>query len=141
LAIAVQAVRTARRLLKDAELATAIADSFLLPYVETVADERSYVWLSRANVLDEAIAAYKLAGDFVRQTAAYQMLLKFASNRNTADFARLRLAQLSQQDGNHQKALDYLKGIQSSGGGMAGVRRLIPGIEKKLQIQNNGGNQ
>jgi tetratricopeptide (TPR) repeat protein/DNA-directed RNA polymerase subunit RPC12/RpoP len=141
LAIAVQAARAARRLLNDAELAAAIADAFLLPHVESAADERPYVWLSRDNVFDEAIAAYKLAGDVLRQTAAYQMMLQLAPNRNTADFARLRLAQLCQKEGDHRRALDYLKAIHAQPGGMSGVRRLIPGIEKKLETQPLGGNQ
>jgi tetratricopeptide (TPR) repeat protein len=137
LAMAIQAGRGARRLLNDAELASAIADAFLLPNVKDSADEKPYVWLSRGNVIEEAIAAYKLAGDTVRQAAAYQMLLEFAPNRNTADFARVRLAELSQREGNHRRALEYLKEVEPGSGGMSAVRRLIPGIEKKLQLQSN----
>jgi tetratricopeptide (TPR) repeat protein len=143
LAMAIQAGRGARRLLNDAELASAIADAFLLPNVKQTADEKPYVWLSRSNVIEEAIAAYQLAGDKARQAVAYQMLLEFAPNRNTADFARVRLAELNQQGGNYRQALEYLKAVAPGSGGMSAVRRLIPGVEKKLHLQSNkdGGTQ
>jgi hypothetical protein len=137
LAFALQAVRGARKQLKDYALASAIADAFLLPSLAETADERATEWLSRLNVIEEACAAYKLARDPARQVIGYQLMLEHAPNRNTADFARYQLAQLSVKAGDGEKALNLLRSIDPNNGGMAGLRRLIPGIERKFQLDKS----
>jgi hypothetical protein len=136
LAFAVQAIRASRKQLKDYPLAAAIADAFLLPSLSETADERATEWLSRINVIEEACAAYKLARDPARQAIGYQLMLEYAPNRNAADFARYQLAQLSVKAGDGERALKLLNSIDPNNGGMAGLRRLIPGIERKFQSAN-----
>jgi tetratricopeptide (TPR) repeat protein len=136
LAIAVQAANGAADQLKDPALAVAISDAFLLPNFEEVGHDRPSEWLSKVSVLEEAIVAYIKADDEVRQYAAYQLLLKLAPDRNTADFVRFKIAQLDTKAGRHEQALKFLNGIEPGKGGMSGVRRLMPGIERKLQLQN-----
>lgn len=136
LAFALQATRAAARRIKDMPLAVAIADSFLLPHFETAGDTNSSAWLSSRSVLEEIIATYILAKDETRQTAGYRLMLERATDSNTADFVRFRLAQLSRKAGRDEEALKFLREITPGKGGMAGMRRLIPGIERKLQLQN-----
>jgi hypothetical protein len=136
-------MQAAARRLKDMPLAVAIADSFLLPHYETVGDPDPTQWLSPLSVLEKAVATYILAKDEVRQTAGYQLMLKQVSDRNAADFIRFRLAQLSRKAGRDAEALEFLRAIEPGNGGMAGMRRLIPEIERRLQIRpaSQGGKQ
>jgi hypothetical protein len=126
LAIAIHTSRAVVDRFKDTKLAVAITNAYILPNVE-VGDERSWVWLSRENVIERAITVYRDAKDNQRLIAAYELLLKYASNKNVADSARFQLARLHLQNGDKEKASQYAKEMDAQGG-MSGGKKTLSGL-------------
>ena len=128
-----EAGQCASQRVKDHVLAVKICEGYLMPHFEA-ADERHWKYLGRQNILEVMMDIYAEAKDPKKMIEIGKLLLANAPNRNTADGARLRLAQLLDQQGDYREALRYLKEIDEDAG-VGGARRLIPIIEKKLKMK------
>lgn len=117
------------RRLKDGLLGVAVADFFLMPGL-AAADRRHTQPLSRAAVLNTAVAAYVEAGEHGRVVYALERLLAIAHHRNAADATRYRLAHFLARAGDYDPAIRHLEQIDSSGGQPRSVRTLIARIRR-----------
>jgi tetratricopeptide (TPR) repeat protein len=117
--------------LKDGKLAVMICEAYVLPNLDA-ADSRHWKYLGRQNIIEVAIGAYAEAKDADNMGKMLKQAIDNAHNRNTADAARFRLAQVLDRQGKYEEALQYLKEIDENEG-VGGARRLIPDIEKKLK--------
>jgi hypothetical protein len=133
LGMALEAATRVMRTLKDSDLATAICDAYVLPYIKH-ADDRDSEPLSKENVLMGAIRIYHLSNDAERQAISYKLLIEHASDKNIAGMARMRLAEIQRKNGQFEDAVNNLKGIAPDSS-MAGARKLIPQVEKEFEKQ------
>lgn len=128
-----EACQCAGQRLKDDWLAVQICEGYLIPNLEA-ADDRHWKYLGRQQILETIADVYAQAKDADKFIRTLQAILENAHNRNTADAARLRLAQMLDKQGKYQEALRYLKEIDEKEG-VGGARKLIPEIEKKLKAK------
>lgn len=133
LGMAVEACRCATHRLKDTALAVQIAEGYLKPHLDD-ADSVQFKYLGRANVIEAIVDVYAEAKDAPKLIDAFKLLVRDAPNRNTADAGRLRLAQVLDRQGEYAEAIRYLKEIDDKEG-VAGAKRLIPELEKKLKAK------
>lgn len=131
LGIAVEASGCAVHRLKDTKLAVQICEAYIRPNLDA-ADENSWKYLSTENVIEAIVDAYAAAEDAPKMGEALKLLIEKADDRNTADAARLRLAQVLARQGEYEEAIRHLKDIDPEAG-VGGGRRLIGEYEKKLQ--------
>jgi hypothetical protein len=129
LGIAKEACRCAVTRLADQQLATAIADLYILPHLND-ADPLPWNALAAHQVLESAADAYAAAKNSAKLAKAFELLVEHAPNRNTADAARFRLAQLLSREGRTKEALRLLGEIDENEG-VGGARRMISALEKK----------
>jgi tetratricopeptide (TPR) repeat protein len=133
LGMAVEACRCATHRLKDATLAVQIAEGYLKPHLDD-ADSVQWKYLGRQNVIEAIVDVFAEAKDAPKLIEAFKLLVRDAPNRNTGDAARLRLAQVLDRQGEYAEAIRYLKEIDDKEG-VAGAKRLIPELEKKLKAK------
>jgi hypothetical protein len=126
-----EAAQCASHLIKDHWLATSICEAYMLPHFDD-ADERHWKYLSKQNILEVIIDLYAEAANATKTIELFKSLIEIAHNRNTADGARLRLAQLLDKQGEYKEAVRYLKEIDDKEG-VGGAKALIPVIEKKIK--------
>ena len=129
-----EASQCASQRLKDNWLAVQICQAYMMPHFEA-ADHRHWKYLSRQNILEVMADVYAKANDPKQYIEIMKMLIDNAPNRNTADAARLRLAQMVEKQGDYKEALRLLKEIDPSEG-IGSAKRLIPEIEKKLKSKS-----
>jgi tetratricopeptide (TPR) repeat protein len=115
----------------DRTLAAAICDAFVLPNLELAAPGQCD-WTSERNILEQLGIIFEEAKLPAKVEAVYKLLLEKAPNRNTADYARYKLAQLYFEKARYEEALACLKAIDPKEG-MGGVKEFIPVVEKKMQ--------
>ena len=128
-----EACQCASHRIKDHWLAVKICEAHLMPHMEA-ADSRHWKYLGRQNLLEVIADVYAQANDPKKFIEVLKLILENAHNRNTADAARSRLAQMLAKQGEFKEAIRLLKEIDENEG-VAGAKRLIPVFEKKLQAQ------
>ena len=131
LGIAVAVATATMQKAEDPELAIQIADAYLMTNLE-IADTKHWQYLSRETVLKTAIMVYGEAGANEKLLAAARIWKSEAHNQNTADAARFRAAQALEGLSRFDEAIVELEEI-SDATGMAGAKRRIPELRKKLE--------
>lgn len=131
LGLVCEACNCAAHRLKDPKLGVQICEAYVLPHLDD-ADPRHWKYLGKQNVIEVAVGAYAEAKDGEKMAAMLRLCVDNAHNRNTADAARFRLAQILDRLGQYEEALKHLKDVDDNAG-VAGAKRLIPDIEKKLK--------
>jgi tetratricopeptide (TPR) repeat protein len=130
LAVALHAAAALNDESNDHDLAAAICDAYVLPNLDA-AEPGQCEWASKRNVIEQVAIIYEDAKQTSKMEKAFKLLLETAPNRNTADYARYKLAQLCYQKGRYDEALQHLKDIDSKEG-MGGAKELISVVEKKI---------
>jgi tetratricopeptide (TPR) repeat protein len=131
LGVALEAAEWSSNQLKDHPLAVAICNAYVMPNLE-FADRRHWIVLGNHDIVERSIVIYLDAGDKTRYVEAYQVLLKIAHNRNTADAARVRLAEEMEKQGKYAEAIRYLQEIDDNEG-LGGAKLRIPVLQAKLK--------
>lgn len=131
LGIVQEAAKCASDRIKDHKLAVEIVEVYVLPSLDA-ADERSWKYLGKQNVLEAVAGVYAEAQDAAKFGQTLKRLIDNAPNRNTADAARFRLAQLLDREGKYEEALKHLKEIDPEEG-IGNALNMIPKVEKKLR--------
>lgn len=131
LGIARQAASCAIQKLNDHKLAIAICDDMLLPHLDD-ADKEHWGELNKIMVICTAGYVYRTTGQTDKWVSACRLRLEQAYNRNSADVARIKLAEALAARGDYEEAIRHLEGIDE-GGSLAGTRRLIPRYRQKLK--------
>lgn len=133
LGLACEACNCAAHRLKDPNLAVQICEVYIVPNLDA-ADIRHWKYLGKQNVLEVIVGAYAEAKDADKMADALRLCIDNAHNRNTADAARLRLAQVLMKQEKYAEALEHLNEIHPDEG-VGGGRSLIPEVEKMLKAK------
>lgn len=133
LGMAFQACQCSTHTLLDKWLSVQITEAYLEPHLED-ADPRHWKYLGKQQILEGMASAYAEARDADKYMEILKRLIYNAHNRNTADGARMRLAQMLDRKGQYEEAIRCLQEIDEKAG-VGGARRLIPDIEKKLKMK------
>jgi tetratricopeptide (TPR) repeat protein len=131
LGVALEAAWWSSNQLKDHPLGVAISSAYLMPNLDS-ADHRHWNVLSKQHIVEQAIVIYQDAGEKAKYVEAYQVMLKIAHNRNTADAARVRLAEEMEKQGKYAEAIRYLQEVHDNEG-LGGAKLRIPVLQVKLE--------
>jgi hypothetical protein len=131
LGILVEACRCAYSRLKDQQLAKMICEVYLEPNLE-LADPRPWKYIAKPHIRELMASVYAELKDAPKLTEIYRKMVEEAPDRNTADGARLRLAQMLDRQERYEEAIKVLKEIDDHAG-VEGGKRLISVIERKLK--------
>lgn len=115
---------------QDYDLSTVLAELYLMPNVAFASSHKG----SYRNRSDVAFTIINLMSprDYPRKKKAFELAMKFADSPGMADAARYRLASFAHEHGQKSDALAALRAINSAGD-LAGVRSLIPALEKEMK--------
>jgi len=119
-----------REKLRDAKLREGFMDALLLPNLDA-AYEESWKDLSRQSILERACAAYRENGSTSKQIAALKLIVEIADSPNGADWARIKLCEALDAQGNYQEAIAYLNQVKSPE--MSGSKTWVVEIQQKLE--------
>lgn len=131
LGMALETARVAFWNLRDYRLSALICDAYAIPYLG-VAHPDPTNGMSKQDILPEIATRYFEAKEIAKFTECYRLLLECAPNRNTADAARMRIAQGLELQGNIREAIEYLEQIDPQDS-MRGARERIPILKNKLK--------
>jgi len=131
LGMAFEATRCALARLGDKELAQQLCEAYLVPHLDD-ADSVPWNYLAKQNILEGIADVYAEAKNAKKLTETFQQLIASAPNQNTADAARLRLAQLLAREGKNDAAIQLLKEIDGKEGIGTG-KALLAELEKKVK--------
>jgi len=140
LAMVMASANCAMERLKDGWLASHIVDGYLLGHLDRAnPSDQSYV--GKTSLLTIACAIYLQAGEVERYAAAYQEMLQHAlkkSDDNTADAARLKLADAMLKLNRPEKAKEYLDAIGPQSSLSGGASKLLPKVMAALKAKKSG---
>jgi pentatricopeptide repeat protein len=84
------------------------------------------------------VDAYAEAHNAEKMIELFRLMIEKATNRNTADGARLRLSQVLEGVGKLEEAIACLKKIDDEAG-VAGAKQRIPELEQKVTEKKRKG--
>lgn len=96
---------------KDWWLSARLCEAFLLPHMD-IAHTLNGMEVSRREILEDSYASYDANAETINEVATLQFLLHFADSVNTADWARIKLAQTLAQQKKYRQAITYLQALQ-----------------------------
>lgn len=131
LGIARQAASCAIRKLNDHKLAIAICDQMLLPNLDA-ANKEHWRQLNKIMVICTAAYVYRITNQTDKWVNACRLRLEQAYSRNSADVARIKLAEALAARGDYEEAIVQLEGIDENGS-LASTRRMIPRYRQRIK--------
>ena len=131
LGIACHTASCAIRTLNDHKLSVAICDQMLLPNLDA-ADKEHWQPLNKIKVICTAAYVYRITNQTDKWVNACRLRLDEAYGRNSADVARIKLAEALAARGDYEEAIVQLEGIDENGS-LAGTRRLIPRYRQRIE--------
>jgi hypothetical protein len=134
LGLGLEACRCATHMLKDKWMAIEICEVYVRPNLDASTQEH-WKYLGKQNNLEAVADAYAFVEDAPKLAEVYKLMVDNAHNRNTADAARMRLAQVLARQEKYEEAIKYLKEIDDKAG-VAGAKRLLPDYQAKLKAQS-----
>lgn len=119
--------------LNDAPLVVLIREAYQLPYLKSASTEADHA-ISQEHIVEAISAAYETTKETDKEISALKTLISIASNRNTADSGRAKVAQAYARKGDYARAIAYLQAIRDPS--ISGAKNLIPKYEA-LQAKSN----
>jgi len=118
---------------KEGKTAALIADALLMPNLDA-ANPKHWHLYDATEVIEYARSAYEKARLTDRRIAAARLQLKHAYNWDVGEYARMRLSQALEADGQYAAAIEQLEAIDARGS-LRGARARIEPLKNKLAEQ------
>jgi hypothetical protein len=125
------AARCASERLKDRALAVDICRAWLVPNIN-VADERHWKLISRNTIAQTSTMIFLDAREFSLAESTAKLWMEQAHNRNSADSARLKLAQSLDAQEKTSEAIAVLEQIEDQAS-LSGAKKMIPVLREKIE--------
>lgn len=129
-----QAAGDSVRAVEDSWLAARLIEAYVLPNLNLADASNRRSPLSLENLTNEAVDYFRRADETRNVRRIYELLLAGADTPQRADWARVQLSMVHEQDGNFSEALRYLKQVKGTNDFAWALRR-VPRLEQLAKSQ------